>query len=80
MSHLFGSHGHVMSLMTLKHKFTLYPVLQNPDPNRCFILDTDASAHAVGASLSQEFNDGFHPTAYFSKSLTAPEHNYDIYD
>jgi len=65
---------------TLKHKFTSYPVLRNPDPNKRFILDTDASAHAVGASLSQEFDDGFHPTAYFSKSLIAPERNYDIYD
>src|SRR5258707_3696274 len=65
---------------TLKHKFTSYPVLRNPDPSKHFILDTDASAHAVGASLSQEFDDGFHPTAYFSKSLTAPERNYDIYD
>jgi reverse transcriptase-like protein len=65
---------------TLKRKFTSYPVLRNPDNNRCFILDTDASAHAVGASLSQEFDNGFHPVTYFSKSLTAPEHNYDIYD
>src|SRR5258708_5188288 len=65
---------------TLKQKFTSYPVLRNPDPNKRFILDTDASAHAVGASLSQEFDDGFHPTAYFSKSLIAPERNYNIYD
>jgi reverse transcriptase-like protein len=58
----------------------LYPVLRNPDNNQHFILNTDASAHAIGASLSQEFDDGFYPVAYFSKLLTAPECNYNIYD
>jgi reverse transcriptase-like protein len=65
---------------TLKHKFTSYPVLRNPDNNRHFILNTDASAHAVKASLSQELDDGFYLVAYFSKLLTAPECNYNIYD
>ena len=30
--------------------------------------------------LSQDFYDGWHPIAYFSKSLLSAEHNYDIYD
>ncbi len=64
----------------LKNKFTSYPVLRNPDHVKCFILDTDASAHAVGATIMQDFSDGHHPIAYFSKSLSPAERNYDIYD
>ena len=42
---------------TLKEKFMSYPVLRNPDYHKRFILDTDASNHAVGASISQDFSD-----------------------
>ena len=65
---------------TLKRAFTSYPVLRNPDPNKCYILDTNISAYAIGAILSQDFPDGCHPVAYFSKSLFPAKHNYDIYD
>jgi hypothetical protein len=65
---------------TLKSAFTAYPVLRNPDPNKRYILDTDASQFAVGATLSQHFSDGVHPIAFFSKSLLPAERNYDIYD
>jgi hypothetical protein len=43
-------------------------------------MDTDASKFAVGATISQEFSDGRHPIAYFSKSLSPAKRNYDIYD
>jgi len=65
---------------TLKERFTSYPVLRNPDPTRRYIMDTDASQFAVGATISQDFPDGRHPIAYFSKSLLPAERNYDIYD
>ena len=65
---------------TLKEKFTLYPVLRNPNPHKHYILDTDASLNAVGTTLSQDFHNGWHPIAYFSKSLLPAEHNYNIYD
>ena len=65
---------------TLKGAFILYPVLRNPDPDKHYILDTDASAYAIGATLSQDFPDRRHPVAYFSKSLLPAECNYDIYD
>ena len=64
----------------LKEAFTSYPVLRNPDPNKHYILDTDALAYAIGATLSQDFPDGCHPVAYFSKLLLPAECNYDIYD
>jgi len=71
----------------LKTVFITYPVLRNPDQRDKFILDTDASAFAVGAVLSQDFKKGIifknthrHPVAYFSHSLTETERNYEIYD
>jgi hypothetical protein len=65
---------------TLKKEFTLYPVLCNPDPTKQYILDINASQFAVEATLAQDFSDGWHPIAYFSKSLLSMERNYDIYD
>jgi hypothetical protein len=64
----------------LKRLFTSYPVLRNPDPMKRYILDTDASGVAMGATISQDHPDGRHPIAYFSKSLSPAEKNYDIYD
>ena len=64
----------------LKELFTSYPVLRNPDPAKRYVLDTDASQYAVGATISQEHSDGNHPIAFFSKSLLPAECNYDIYD
>ena len=64
----------------LKQLFTSYPVLRNPDPTKCYIVDTDASQYAVGAVIAQDFSDGRHPIVYFSKTLSPIERNYDIYD
>ena len=63
----------------LKRAFTLYSVLRNLDFDKHYILDIDASAYIIGVTLSQNFPDGHHLVAYFSKSLLA-EHNYNIYD
>jgi len=64
----------------LKQLFTSYPVLRNPDPDKRYILDTDASKFAVGATLNQDYSDGRHPIGFFSKALLPAECNYDIYD
>src|ERR1700692_228723 len=64
----------------LKMLFTSYPILRNPDSTKRYILDTDTSKYALGAILSQDYPDGRHPVAYFSKSLSPAEKNYDIYD
>jgi len=68
------------AFIDLKGLFASYPVLRNPDPTKRYIVDTDASQFAVGATISQEHSDGRHPIAYFSKSLSPAERNYDIYD
>ena len=65
----------------LKAAFTKAPVLQYPDQDREFRLETDASEFAVGGVLSVKGDDGdFRPVAYMSHSMTPPERNYPIHD
>ena len=46
------------------------PVLAVADPNKPYILHTDASDHAMGAILMQEDDNGeAHPIAYASKTF-----------
>ena len=61
----------------LKEILCKAPVLQNPDFNKSFILQTDASDRGIGAVLSQEDSNGEeHPVAYFSKKLLPREERY----
>jgi len=62
----------------LKELFTSAPILGNPDSNKPFIVETDASNFAVGAILSQEFAGQLHPIAFISTSLTKSQLNYPI--
>ena len=53
------------------------PVLQSPNFNKQFILQTDASNHGVGAVLSQCDEEGQeHPVAYYSRRLYPREEMY----
>ena len=65
----------------LKLIFSSSPVLCIPDVTRPFTLMTDASLLAAGAVLMQSDAAGdLHPCAYFSKTFSLAERNYDIYD
>jgi hypothetical protein len=65
------------------------PVLTQPDFEKKFYLQTDASAYSVGAILSQQGRSPFyahknskpknHPIVYYSVMFTPTERNYDIY-
>ena len=69
------------SFKALKAAFTTAPMLQYPDQDREFRLETDASEFAVGGVISVKCNDGeFRPIAYMSHSMTPPERNYPIHD
>ena len=66
------------------------PVLIQPDFQKCFYLQVDASAYGLGAVLLQEGTSSptlakrskpvLHPIAYYSATFTPTEHNHDIYE
>ena len=66
----------------LKSRFTSAPILSQPDPDRQFIVEVDASDVGVGAILSQKngADQKIHPCAFYSHKLTPTERNYDIGD
>ena len=69
------------ALDRLIHLATTNPVLQQPDHNKPFELEVDASQFATGAILYQRDSDGLrHPVGYDSSSLTETERNYPIWD
>jgi hypothetical protein len=57
----------------LKSALTSTPVLRAPDFDHNFIVQTDASERGIGAVLAQQFEDGVHPIAYISRSLSTAE-------
>ena len=71
---------HQKSFDALKLALTTAPVLGNPDFEREFILETDASLRGLGAVLSQVDEQGkTHIIAYASRTLRPSEksmHNY----
>jgi hypothetical protein len=65
----------------LKNRVTTEPVLAHPALTDPFELEVNASGFAMGAVLLQKKEDGKkHPIAYYSKTLSAAEQNYNVYD
>jgi hypothetical protein len=65
----------------LKRRVTTEPVLAHPILTDLFELEVDVSGFAMGAVLLQKKEDGKkHPIAYYSKTLSAAERNYNVYD
>lgn len=65
----------------LKRKFTTAPILRHFDPSRPSIIETDASDFAIACIISQKDDSNIlHPIAFYSRKLTPPEVNYEIYD
>ena len=66
---------------TLKVKFTTNLILTTPDPDQPLRVETDASDYATGAILSMKCEDNkWRPCAFYSKSLSDIEQNYDVHD
>jgi len=65
----------------LRRWVTAEPVLKQPELDKPFELEVDASGFAVGAVLLQRGEDSKrHPIGYYSATLIEAERNYDIYD
>jgi hypothetical protein len=72
---------HQTAFKELKKRVTTEPVLAHPILTDPFELEVDASGFAMGAVLLQKKDDSKkHPIAYYSKTLSTAERNYDIYD
>nr|XP_036576341.1 reverse transcriptase domain protein [Colletotrichum truncatum]KAF6783066.1 reverse transcriptase domain protein [Colletotrichum truncatum] len=65
----------------VKDKVTSEPVIQIPNPEKPFELETDASNEAEGAQLGQRDENGvLHPCGFFLRKFQGPELNYQIHD
>ena len=64
----------------LKRHLVEAPILYHYQPGLPTKLETDASDGVVAGVLSQQVGDAWHPIAYFSKSMSPPERNYEIHD
>jgi ribonuclease HI len=72
---------HQKAFEELKTRVTTEPVLAHPILTDPFKLEVDASGFVMGAVLLQKKEDGKkHPIAYYSKTLSTAERNYDVYD
>ena len=69
------------SFEALKAAFTTAPVLQYPNQDHEFCLETDASEFAIRGVISVKCDySEFRPIAYMSHSMTLPEQNYPIHN
>jgi hypothetical protein len=80
--------------MDLKTHMCEAPVLTQPDFNRKFYVQMDASGYGMGAILSQEEGSDtlmltleklkmkpvLHPITYYSATFMPTQRNYDVYD
>ena len=63
---------------TLRKKLVESPILAYPSSEAAFILDTNFSAIAIGAVLSQVQDGVERPIAYASRGLSKSERNYSV--
>ena len=65
----------------LKGSFSSAPILHHFDPTLPPVVETDASDYAIAGILSVRTDDGdVHPVAFYSRTLTGAELNYDTHD
>jgi len=66
----------------LKMAVTTAPILASPQDLELFCIEADSSDFTSGAVLSQKLprEDKWHPVAFYSKSLSPVERNYEIHD
>jgi len=66
----------------LKMAVTTAPILVSPQDSEPFRIEADSSDFTSGAVLSQQLprEEKWHPVAFYSKSLSPVEWNYEIHD
>ena len=72
---------HEIVFNTLRDLVTSEPVLWQPQLDKPFEVEVDASGFALGGVLLQRQEDGKkHPIGYYSATLNEAQCNYDIYE
>ena len=72
---------HKLAFNALRDLVTSEPVLLQPQPDKPFEVEVDASGFALGGVLLQRQEDGKkHPIGYYSTTLNEAQRNYDIYE
>jgi len=70
-----------LAFQRLKAALTSAPVLQQVDPQKPFVIETDASDFAIGSCLLQQAEDGkLHPVAYESRKLSETQTRYPVHE
>ena len=64
----------------LKELFTAEPILKIYTPSLLIVVKIDISDFALGVYLVQKHPDKQYLVAYYSRKITPPELNYDIYN
>ena len=64
----------------LKEKITMAPALHMPNDEDPFHIETDGSDIRIGAILSQQQGNHWHPIAFISRLLNDTERNYHTAD
>lgn len=68
------------SFTALKAAISSAPVLTLPDESLPYVVTTDASGFAIGATLSQNQGNGLQPIAFLSHKLHKAECNYPVHE
>jgi hypothetical protein len=71
---------HQRAADTLKAALTAAPTLALPDPDRQYVVNTDASDFATGAVLQQDQGNGLQPVAFCSHKMSDTERRYPTHD
>jgi len=71
---------HQQSFDSLKQSISSAPVLIIPDESLPYVVNTDASGFAVGATLSQDQGKGLQPIAFLSHKMNQHEKNYPVHE
>ena len=65
----------------LREQICKEPVLVQPDQKKQFEVEVDASNYAIGVVLMQQDKKNIlHPVAFFSKTMTEAQRNYNVYN
>ena len=64
----------------LKELFIVKPILKIYTPSLLIVVEIDILDFVLGVYLVQKYLNGWHLVTYYSRKMTPPELNYDIYN